>query len=155
MPQAVVPATEAMEDESALPPAAEHMEEAPPAAGTPEDTPGAAGSLGPLQPVAMQPAVVKSEPLEEVAMSKAEARATQQKMLVYLGRDIKKGDDQAVTAKKQWNDLLSTGSEQARLKFLKDFSVNSSQSGSKKWSWTSSTSREACQETLTLKSKTG
>eukprot|EP00971_Amphidinium_carterae_P205606 4080222-Amphidinium_carterae.1 len=65
-------------------------------------------------------------------MSRVEARAAQQKLSVYLTRDIKKGDDQAVVAKKQWKDLLSNGSEEARLKFLKDFTVNASQSGSKK-----------------------
>eukprot|EP00971_Amphidinium_carterae_P032366 637570-Amphidinium_carterae.2 len=76
-------------------------------------------------------------------MTKAEARAAQQKLMVYLKRDINRGDEQAISAKQQWSDLLSTGDEHSRLRFVKEFSINSSQTGSKKWSWTSSTSREA------------
>eukprot|EP00971_Amphidinium_carterae_P221193 4391351-Amphidinium_carterae.1 len=89
-------------------PPAVNCDDAPPAdhtptPATPEDTPGAAGSTGPMHAVGstLPMQAVKTEPVE-AGMSKAEARAAQQKMMVYLKRDINRGDEQAISAKQQW-----------------------------------------------------
>eukprot|EP00971_Amphidinium_carterae_P177035 3510467-Amphidinium_carterae.1 len=57
---------------------------------TPPDTPGAMGSQQPL-------AAVKNEP-GSLPLSKADARAAQQKLLTYLKRDVGRGDTQAQAA---------------------------------------------------------
>eukprot|EP00971_Amphidinium_carterae_P231235 4588828-Amphidinium_carterae.1 len=97
---------------------------------------------------------VKNEP-GSMPLSKADARATQQKLLTYLKRDVKRGDTAAQAAQAAWSDIISCGDESSRLAFLKEFAQNASQHGSKKWSWTSSTSREATSEKLTAGTLTG
>eukprot|EP00971_Amphidinium_carterae_P239148 4747507-Amphidinium_carterae.1 len=70
-------------------------------------------------------------------------------MLTYLKRDVGKGSSDAQVAQAQWSKLIAGGDEAGRLAFLKEFTQNASQHGSKKWSWTSTNSREATSEKLT------
>eukprot|EP00971_Amphidinium_carterae_P317520 6312261-Amphidinium_carterae.1 len=86
------------------------------APGTPPDTPGAMGSEQPLP-------AVKNEP-GTMPLSKADARATQQKLLTYLKRDVKRGDTQAQAAQAAWSEVISGGDESSRLAFLKEFAQN-------------------------------
>eukprot|EP00971_Amphidinium_carterae_P127848 2532455-Amphidinium_carterae.1 len=72
-----------------------------------------------------------------------------------MKHDLQKEDPQAQVAKAQWTNIINAGEETSRLAFLKEFAQNASQHGSKKWSWTSSTSREAVTVKITANTKVG